>query len=84
MPAQNPNQSSLFLMNVGGKLGSQNIDILGAQNGQSLARYDDYCIRELAFDIGVDPNALKNKMKSILSGIGGHEEDNRGGNNNKD
>ena len=84
MPAQNSNQSSLFLMNLGGKSGPQNMDMLGAQNGQSLARYDDYCIKELAFDIGVDPNALKNKMKSILSGSVGHEEDIRGGNNNKD
>ena len=31
-------------------------------------RYEDYCIRELAFDLGVDPRALKAKIQTIFSG----------------
>jgi hypothetical protein len=30
-------------------------------------RYEDYCIRELAFDLGVDPRALKSKIQSVFS-----------------
>lgn len=25
-------------------------------------KFDDYCIRELAFDLGVDPRLLKSKL----------------------
>ena len=33
-------------------------------------RYDDHCIRELAFDLGVDPRALKAKLSSLYSSAG--------------
>ena len=51
-------------MNLGVNTLTHTMEPFGAQNGSAL-RYDDYCVRELAFDIGVDPNALKNKLKMI-------------------
>jgi pantothenate kinase-related protein Tda10 len=38
-------------------------------NQESIAemKFDDYCIRELAFDLGVDPRALKQKLQSIFN-----------------
>jgi hypothetical protein len=32
------------------------------QNSTSSVRYEDFCIRELAYDLGVDPRALKAKI----------------------
>jgi hypothetical protein len=44
---------------IGGIGGTLSTD----QNSNSGAmRYEDYCIRELAFDLGVDPRALKAKI----------------------
>ena len=31
-------------------------------------RFDEHCVRELAFDLGVDTRALKQKLASIFSG----------------
>ena len=42
------------------------------QNSNNSVRYEDYCIRELAFDLGVDPRALKGKIQTIFSGT--HEQ----------
>jgi len=36
----------------------------------SLLKYEDAFIRELAFDIGVDPRALKGKLSQLLSQVG--------------
>ncbi len=33
----------------------------------SLVRYDDHNIRELAYDLGVDPRALKGKLATIFA-----------------
>lgn len=30
-------------------------------------KYDDYCIRELAFDLGIDLRLLKSKLQSIFN-----------------
>jgi len=37
------------------------------QNLQANVKYEDQCIRELAFDIGVDPRALKTKIQSLYA-----------------
>ena len=37
-------------------------------------RYDDHCIRELAFDLGVDARGLKQKLASLFSLQGAHAE----------
>ena len=76
MPANagNPNSSQSFLLNIGGTMSSHNVE--GMQNGQHMSRYDEYCIRELAFDLGVDPNALKAKLKGVWSSQ--QEDDSRG------
>jgi hypothetical protein len=45
-----------FLGGIGGTLSTNNLDY------SSNVRYDDYLVRELAFDLGVDPNTLKSKL----------------------
>lgn len=44
-------------------------------------RYDDHCIRDLAYDLGVDPRSLKGKLASIFAasqvgGLSGTQSDN--------
>lgn len=34
-------------------------------------RFDEHCVRELAFDLGVDTRALKQKLAAIFFGQGG-------------
>ena len=34
-------------------------------------RFEEHCIRELAFDLGVDARALKQKLASLFSSGGG-------------
>jgi len=55
------NNNSSILGGVGGTMSSGNLEF------NPIAKYDDYCIRELAFDLGVDPRTLKNKLQSIFN-----------------
>ena len=50
-----------FLGGIGGTLSTNNMDISSAN-----VKYDDTLVKELAFDLGVDPNALKIKLHTIL------------------
>jgi hypothetical protein len=34
-------------------------------------RFEEHCMRELAFDLGVDTRALKQKLASLFSSGGG-------------
>jgi len=43
---------------IGGIVGTLSTE----QNSTSSVRYEDFCIRELAYDLGVDPRALKAKI----------------------
>lgn len=58
LPSANMNNNSLLFGGLGGTLSSGNLEY----NSTGATRFDDYCIRELAFDLGVDPRALKNKL----------------------
>jgi hypothetical protein len=40
---------------IGGTISTNNIDL-------STVKYEDTLIKELAFDLGVDPNTLKTKL----------------------
>ena len=58
---------------IGGIVGTLSTD----QNSVNGVRYEDYCIRELAFDLGVDPRALKSKIQQVFSnGINGGDANN--------
>jgi hypothetical protein len=60
LPSGGGNNS--MLGGIGGTLSSGNIDY----NSTSVTRFDDCCIKELAFDLGVDPRVLKSKLQSII------------------
>lgn len=56
----------------GNTLSTANLDIgnnVSDGNGgqSSIFRYDDYLIKELAFDLGVDMNVLKRQLQSLFS-----------------
>lgn len=46
-----------------GGLGTLSTD----QNSTSGIKFEDYCIRELAYDLGVDPRALKQKILNLFN-----------------
>ncbi len=48
---------------IGGVGGTLSTD----HNSTNSVRYDEYCIRELAFDLGVDPRTLKAKISTIFN-----------------
>ncbi|CDW74770.1 protein kinase domain containing protein [Stylonychia lemnae] len=48
---------------IGGIVGTLSTE----QNSTSSVRYEDFCIRELAYDLGVDPRALKAKIQTIFN-----------------
>jgi hypothetical protein len=48
---------------IGGTLSTE-------QNSTNNIKYEDYCIKELAFDLGVDPRALKAKISTLFSSTG--------------
>jgi hypothetical protein len=51
----NVNNNSLLGGGNGGTLSTNNLDFLSGGNNNNINhRYDDYLIRELAFDLGVD------------------------------
>lgn len=50
-----------FLGGIGGTLSTNNIDL-----STGNVKYEDTLIKELAFDLGVDPHALKMKLHSVL------------------
>jgi hypothetical protein len=51
----NNGRNDSFLGGGGGTLSTNNLDILsGGSSNNSNLRYDNYLIRELAFDLGVD------------------------------
>jgi hypothetical protein len=78
LPSHNLNQS-IAGISSGGVAGTLNSgaasDLLsnGGSSSTNNSRYEDHCIRELAFDLGVDPRALKGKLSTIFAGsqIGG-------------
>jgi hypothetical protein len=55
----------------GNTLSTANLDVQNnvsdGQSGQSMCRYDDYLIKELAFDLGVDMSVLKRQLQSLFS-----------------
>ena len=48
---------------IGGIVGTVSTE----QNSVNGVKYEDYCIRELAFDLGVDPRALKSKIQQAFA-----------------
>jgi hypothetical protein len=55
---------------IGGIVGTVSTE----QNSVNGVKYEDYCIRELAFDLGVDPRALKTKIQQAFAS-GAHNPD---------
>ncbi len=60
LPVGGSGNNNSFLGGIGSTLSTNNYE-----NSSNL-RYDDYLIRELAFDLGVDPNSLKSKLQSVI------------------
>ena len=63
LPQGTSNTNQSFLGGFGiGTISSGNLEYNPTQ------KFEDYCIRELAFDLGVDPRILKSKLLQMFSG----------------
>lgn len=63
LPSGGVNNNNSF---IGGTLSTGGINSDQTSLGNSL-KYDDGCIRELAYDLGVDPRSLKAKLQTLFT-----------------
>ncbi len=48
-------------------MGTLSSEMTSNNGGTGAMRYEDNCIRELAFDLGVDARSLRGKLQSLYS-----------------